>query len=167
MPKEKSAGAVVFRKEGDKIYYLLLHYQSGHWEFPKGHVEEGETEEKTVKREVAEETGIKDLKILPGFKQYIRYFFRRSYGLKGEARRMAPFVSKFVIFYLAETKTKDIKISFEHQGYKWLPYEEALKQLTFKNAKEILEKADEFLNSKRSKFLASESKTQKFPVIEL
>ena len=156
MPQEKSAGAIVFRREpsyaktsegkDNQIYYLLLHYQSGHWEFPKGHVERGETEEQTVVREVAEETGIKDLKILPGFKQYIKYFFRRSYGLKGEARKKAPWVFKLVIFYLAETKTKEIKISFEHKGYKWLPYEEALKQLTFKNAKEILRKAQSFLD---------------------
>ncbi len=58
---------------------------------------------------------------------------------------MAPWIFKLVVFYLAETKTKDVKISFEHQNYKWLPYEEALKQLTFKNAKEILKKANAFI----------------------
>jgi 8-oxo-dGTP pyrophosphatase MutT (NUDIX family) len=148
MPKEKSAGAIIFRKEENKIYYLLLHYQSGHWDFPKGHIEKGESDEQTIKREIEEETGIKDIKIIPGFKEYIKYFFKKSYGLKGEARKKAPFVFKIVVFYLAETKTKDIKISFEHIGYKWLEYEDALKQLTFKNAKEILKKAQHWILTK-------------------
>lgn len=161
MPKEVSAGAVVFRREGNQIYYLLLHYPSGsrtsknYWDFPKGHIENNESEIETVKREVEEETGLKDIKIIDGFKESIKYFFKNTYNLKNEknppslklrqARKKAQWVFKMVIFYLAETKTKDIKISFEHQGYKWLPYEEALKQLTFKNAKEILKKANQFL----------------------
>ena len=59
MPKEKSAGAVIFRMENGEPYYLLLRYYSGHWEFAKGHIEEGESNEETVKREIEEETGIK------------------------------------------------------------------------------------------------------------
>ncbi|MDZ4384915.1 MAG: NUDIX domain-containing protein, partial [Candidatus Moranbacteria bacterium] len=61
---EKSVGAVVFRKKetGGKEF-LLLHYPSGHWDFPKGHIESGETEEGTLRREVEEETGLKDLKL--------------------------------------------------------------------------------------------------------
>ena len=62
MPKEKSAGAIIYRKESVdtaqgkkyKIYFLLLHYFSGHWEFPKGHIEKDETEEETLKRETFE-----------------------------------------------------------------------------------------------------------------
>ena len=66
MPREKSAGAIIFRTENGIKYYLLLHYapsepgKRGQWGFAKGHVEEGETEEETARREVAEETGIKD-----------------------------------------------------------------------------------------------------------
>jgi len=141
---EKSAGAVVFRKEGNKIYYLLLHYPSGtrtprnYWDFPKGHIERGEKEIETVKREVKEETGLEDIKFIEGFKKWVKYFFR----FQGKT------VFKIVIFYLVETKNKNVKISFEHIGYKWLPYEEALEQLLFKNAKEILKKANDYLNSK-------------------
>lgn len=145
MPKETSAGAVIFRKEDSKIYYLLLHYESGHWDFPKGHVEEGENEEETVKREVKEETGIEDIEIIDGFKEWIKYIFKRTYDLEGEEKKKAPLIFKIVTFYLAETKTKEVKVSSEHLEYKWLPYEQAVEQLTFKKAKEILEKANQFL----------------------
>lgn len=149
MPKETSAGAVVFRKEDGKIYYLLLHYESGHWDFPKGNIEEGEKEEETVKREIKEEAGIKDIKIIEDFKKWIKYFYRKTYNLNENEKKKVPWTFKIVTFYLAETKTKEVKISFEHIGYKWLPYEKALEQLTFKNAKEILKKAHFFLTRNR------------------
>jgi len=145
MPIEKSAGAVIFRRENSKIFYLLLHYpgashraEKDYWDFPKGHIERGEKIEETVKREVFEETGLKDIEILPGFKETINYFF------KFEGKN----ILKFVTFFLAQTKEKDVKISFEHIGYEWLPYEEAIKRLTFQNSREVLKKAHEFLNKK-------------------
>jgi len=145
MPREKSVGAIVFRREGNKIYYLLLHYGSGHWGFPKGHIEKGEKEDDTMRREIEEETGIKDIKVVKGFKETIKYFFRDVYKQKEKEKEEAPWVFKIVEYYLAETKTKDIKLSFEHKGYKWLCFEDALKQLTFKNTKEVLKKADKYL----------------------
>lgn len=138
MPVENSAGAVIFREEGGKFFYLLLHYQSGHWDFLKGNIEKGEKLQDTVKREVREETGIDDVRFLPDFKETIKYFYR----LKGKV------IFKTVVFYLIETKTKDVEISWEHIGYKWLPYQEALEQITFKNAKETLKKANDFLSEK-------------------
>ncbi|MDD2731976.1 MAG: NUDIX domain-containing protein [Candidatus Pacebacteria bacterium] len=149
MPKEKSAGAVIFRREKGENYYLLLHYKSGHWDFPKGHIENKESDKDTVKREVEEETGIKDIIISDSFKEQIKYFFRKSYNFKKEEKDKAPWVFKIVVFYLAETKTKDVSISFEHTGYKWLRYDEALKQLTHKNAKRVLKKANEFFVFKK------------------
>lgn len=158
MPREKSAGAIIFRKEpfdkaqgkGGKKYYLLLHYKTesrrgGHWGFAKGHIEEGETEFQTAKREVLEETGIKDIKIISGFKEFEKYFFRKNYGLEGEAKKRAPWVFKLVVFYLVETKTKEVIISEEHSDFIWLPFDKALKKITFKNAKELLKKADKFI----------------------
>ena len=145
MPQEKSAGAIIFKIINGAHHYLLLHYPSGHWEFAKGHIEEGENFEKTIRREVKEETGIKDLRIIPGFKEYSKYFFRKSYGLEGEAKKKAPWVFKLVVFYLAETKTEDVKISKEHKGFLWLPYEQALRRLTYKNAKELLRKSNDYL----------------------
>jgi len=145
MPVERSAGAVIFKRKNEKIFYLLLHYpgashrsKKDYWDFPKGHIEKGEKEIETVKREVFEETGLKNIKILDGFKETIKYFF------KWEGKT----ILKFVTFYLAETKEKEVKISFEHTGYEWLPFEKAVERLSFKNAKEILKKAHQFLKQK-------------------
>jgi len=145
MPRENSAGAIIFKKIEGESHYLLLRYPSRHWEFAKGHIEKGESIEQTVIREVEEETNIKDLKIMPGFKEYSKYFFKKSYHLKGEAKKKAPWVFKLVTFLLAETKTEEVKISKEHIGFVWLPYEEAVKKTTFKNAKDLLKKAHKFI----------------------
>ena len=148
MPKEKSAGAIIYRMENSVLYYLLLHYHSGHWEFPKGHIEGEETEEETLVREVKEETGIEDIKIMSGFKKYIKYFFRQYKANVSEEDRKAgktPWVFKLVTFFIAETKTKEIKISSEHLGFLWLPFEEAVKKTTFKNSKKLLIKANSFI----------------------
>ena len=144
MPVERSAGAIIFRKEGGKSFFLLLHYPSGsrakkgYWDLPKGHIEKGEDEIATIKREVEEETGLKDIKLVEGFKETIKYFF------KWEGKN----ILKFVTFFLAETREKQVKISQEHIGFKWLPYKEAKVQLTHENAKKILQEANDFLSGK-------------------
>lgn len=141
MPREKSAGAIIFHNNRE-VEFLLLHYPSNsksekeYWDLPKGHIEKGEKEVDTVRREVWEETGLGDIEIIDGFKEINEYFFK--FGGKT--------IFKTVIFYLAEVKTKDIKISSEHIGYKWLPQGAAIEALTFENAKKILRKANEFLN---------------------
>ncbi len=137
MKKERSAGAVIYRKEGDNIYFLLLWYPAGHWDFPKGNIEPGEKEIDTVKREVYEETGITDLEFIFGFRETIRYFYFRN----------KEKISKEVIFYLARTNQKDVKISYEHKGYEWLPYEKALERITYDNSKDVLRKAYNYLKS--------------------
>jgi bis(5'-nucleosidyl)-tetraphosphatase len=149
MPREKSAGAIIFRKENGENYYLLLHYPSinrkgGHWEFAKGHIEEGEDYDQTVKREVKEETGLDDINILPGFKEHIKYFFREY----GEEKK---WIFKLVTFFVAETKNKDVKLSPEHVGFVWLPFEEAVKKITYKNSKELLKRVNDFVTKKHPK----------------
>ena len=147
MKFEKSAGVVIFRKNRE-IKYLLLLYGLGHWGFVKGNIEKGEEELETVRREAEEEAGIKDLKFVEGFRESISFFYRRG----GEL------IKKFVTYYLAETKTKRIRLSYEHKDYKWLPYEEALKFLKFENVKNVLEKANEFLKNEKRK---TKEKTRK------
>ena len=139
MKQEQSAGAIVFRKDKEPIY-LLLHYEAKHWDFPKGNIEKGETDQETVKREIEEETGITDIEIVKYFKEKIQYYFK----FKGEL------INKTVVFYLAKTKTEQVKLSFEHTGFEWIPYDKAMEKLTFKNAKEILKKVNEFLKTHKT-----------------
>ena len=139
MKQERSAGAIVFIKEKEPIY-LLLHYEAKHWDFPKGNIEKGEKDIETVKREIEEETGITDIEIVKDFKEKIQYYFK----FKGEL------INKTVVFYLAKTKTNEVKLSFEHIGSIWLTYKEAMEKLTFKNAKEILKKSDDFLETHKT-----------------
>ncbi|MCH7828818.1 NUDIX domain-containing protein [Patescibacteria group bacterium] len=145
MPKEQSAGAVIFRIENKEPRYLLLHYPTGartkkeYWDFPKGHLEKGETEKQAALREVAEETGLRDVFFVPGFKQRIQYYFR----IEGKT------IFKTVVFFLAFTKKKKVKISFEHKGFIWLPFEEAMKKLKFTNARRILTRVHHFLKKQK------------------
>ncbi len=135
MIKETSAGAIVFRKEGKEIKYLILHYGAGHWDLVKGHVEQGEEEKQTVMRELKEETGITAAEFMLDFKKDLSYYFKKD----------GKTVFKTVVFYLLETKEKDVKLSSEHIGYKWANLGTALNTLTFENAKEIVQKAEKFI----------------------
>jgi len=131
MIEETSSGIVLFRKENKKILFLLLHYPSGHWDFVKGKMESGESPHQTAIRETREETGIIDVKFLDYFEEWIQYNFQ----FKGEL------VQKKVVFFLGETKTKDIKISHEHLNYTWMDYSTAMEKITFDNAKTVLSKS--------------------------
>ncbi len=115
--------------------YLLLHYEAGHWDFVKGHVEKGETEVDTVRRETLEETGLSDVSFVDGFRERIYYYYRRA----------GKTVYKEVIFYLVEARTEEVQISGEHIGYAWLDYPQAMRRLTYKNARNVLQKANAFL----------------------
>ena len=145
---EKSVGAVIFRRDGSgNRSFLLLHYPSGHWDFPKGHVEKGESEKDTLRRETMEETGIKDLEIIPGFRKQIIYFYRAK-GREREKRLHSGrgiFILKKVVFYLAETEEQDIELSFEHVDHVWLPEGMAEKRITFPDPKKIFRMARNFL----------------------
>jgi len=135
MREQKSAGIVLFRNASNKNEFLLLNYPQGHWDFVKGKMEVGETPHETVRREMREETGISNFKLIKGFEEYVEYNFR----FKNEA------VHKKVIFFLAKTDLKKISLSHEHNDYLWLGYNDALKKITFENAKNILAKANKFL----------------------
>jgi 8-oxo-dGTP pyrophosphatase MutT (NUDIX family) len=131
MIEETSSGVVLFRKENDKILFLLLLYPSGHWDFVKGKMEEGETPHETAIRETQEETGITDVEFLDNYEEWIQYNFQ----YQGEL------VQKKVVFFLGETKTKDITISHEHLNFTWMDYTTAMEKTTFDNAKTVLSKS--------------------------
>ena len=136
MIKETSAGIILYRKENTEKLFLLLHYPSGHWDFVKGKMEKNETTHETAIRETKEETGITDIVFAEKFEEWIEYNFK----YQGEL------VQKKVVFFLAETKTKEIKISHEHSGYVWMDYNTSMEKTTFDNAKTILTKAEKLIS---------------------
>lgn len=132
---ERSAGIVLFRQMNSHREYLVLHYQGGHFDLPKGHLEEGETEREAALRELEEETTIKNIVWIEGYREIISY----TYSKMGKPS------TKEVTFFLARTTQKKVAISHEHQGFIWLPYEEAVQKLTFENAKQLLRLAEKFM----------------------
>jgi bis(5'-nucleosidyl)-tetraphosphatase len=135
---EKSSGAIIYTaRESNEVEFLLLHYTSGHWDFPKGNIEVGEDELMAARREVFEETGIADVEFLEGFRRTIQYYYRRDEKL----------VQKEVVFRISNTNRREILLSSEHIGFAWKNYDKAISLLTFKSAKNLLLEAKEFLES--------------------
>lgn len=128
---ERSAGIILYREDSGKMMFLLLHYPSGHWDFIKGRIEKNESPRQAALREAMEETGITKIEFVDGFEEKIQYTYQ--YGGKA--------VKKEVVFFLAKTDTKDVKISHEHLDYIWLGFEEALQKTTYQNAKNLLMKS--------------------------
>jgi len=135
MIEETSAGIVIFRKENSKNLFLLLRYPSGHWDFVKGKMEKNESTHETAIRETKEETGITNIMFLENFEEWIEYNFQ----FQGEL------VQKKVVFFLAETKTKEVEISHEHLDYTWMDYNSAMEKTTFDNARTVLTRAQTLL----------------------
>ena len=106
MKYEISFGAIVFIRIS-QLYYLLLHYLGANWGFVKGNVELNEQGKETVLRELEEETGILDPKFIEGFEERITYKYIRN----GQP------IYKEVLFFLIETQTKKIPLSYEHSEY--------------------------------------------------
>ena len=132
MAYEKSCGCVIYRIANELRILIIKQSRNGNWSFPKGHVEDGETEIQTATREVFEEVGLK-IKIREGFRETINYNPR-------------PNVNKDVVYFIAQSKIGRVKLQKEEVAdYKWVRPELAFKILSFVNDKEVLTKALEFI----------------------
>ncbi|MBI5401222.1 NUDIX domain-containing protein [Candidatus Wolfebacteria bacterium] len=146
MSRQISAGFIVYRKTEQGPRFLILYHGRGYWNFPKGKIESEEKSFQTAIRELREETGLgrQDLKVIERFKAYEKFVF----WVKTEK------IFKIVIFYLAETKKKGVKISEieegqPHEGFGWFTYREALKILSkHKDSQRVLKQAYDFLQRK-------------------
>ncbi len=134
MKFEKSCGAVIYKEnEQEGKLFLVIQMNHGHFSFPKGHVEKGETEFETAKREVLEETNL-EINIVEGFREVVTY---------------SPYegVSKDVVFFLAKPLTNDIQIQNEElQLAEYFPtlFVEGL--LTFESDKQVFRSALKFID---------------------
>ena len=131
---ENSCGAIVFNENTEKILLVKMH--NGNWGFPKGHIEKDETKEETAIREVLEETNVR-IKIIPDFEREIKYIPNEK-------------TIKKVTIFMGITQDEEVTIdTFEIENFKWCTYEEALKLVTYKLQKDVLENARKvFIKSK-------------------
>jgi polyA polymerase len=130
--QEKSCGAVVYNPK--KHSFLIIKMLNGNWGFPKGHTEDQETDIQTAIREVTEETGI-NIEILDGFKKSIKYI-------------PFPEVLKKVIFFIGITEEEKVTIDKDEiEDYMWCSYEEALKMITYKPQRDVMESSLQFIKN--------------------
>jgi 8-oxo-dGTP pyrophosphatase MutT (NUDIX family) len=147
---ERSAGAVVFCVDKNDLRYLLIKYRNGHWEFPRGKMENGESEIQTVRREIMEETGITQITLLPASRMTMRFTYHAHGHERAERIHDGAciYVHKKAIFYIAQTHKPHVTLSHEHQDFRWLSYDHAMDQLTYDNAKRILRCAHRSVSAK-------------------
>lgn len=136
MTYEKSCGAIVYRKfHGNTEILLIKHVNSGHWSFPKGHVEAGETEAQTAQREVKEETGI-DIIVDTSFRETVQYYPRKD-------------TQKVVVYFLGKAKNHDFVAQEEEiAAIRWIEIGQASSLLTYENDKTIVAKAKTDIKNK-------------------
>lgn len=129
MQYEKSCGAIVYRKHHGNIELLLIkNANGGHWSFPKGHVEKGETEEQTAVREIMEETGI-EVEVDTSFREVITYAPKKD-------------ITKDVIYFLAKAITYDYTPQQEEIAkIKWVEINNAHTLLSYDNDRQLVIKA--------------------------
>ncbi|MDE5582109.1 MAG: NUDIX domain-containing protein [Ruminococcus sp.] len=129
MLHEKSCGAIVYRKfHGNTEILLIKHINSGHWSFPKGHVECGETEVETARREIKEETSI-DVIIDPTFRETVTYSPKKD-------------TMKVVVYFLARAKNVDfIPQENEISEIRWVDISYASNILSYENDRTIVTRA--------------------------
>ena len=127
---EHSAGAILYNEDIQK-FLLLKRVNDPFWEFPKGHIEENEEIQETLKREIEEETGIKVVNI-------IKEIGKLNFEIKKENK-----VKKRVIsYYLVKTLEESVKLSEEHSDYIWLNYQDVIDYLEFEDIKNIFKEVD-------------------------
>lgn len=133
---ETSAGGVIYRWSGGTAHVLLIRDRYHHWGFPKGHVEGGETAADAALREVREETGLCELRLGPRL-QTIDWFFR----FRGRL------IHKYCHFYLIECPVGETCPQAEEGITEclWLPVTDAIASISYDNAREVLQRAADWL----------------------
>jgi len=145
--KEFSAGGVVFRRFGAQKKILLLKKKDKEdkWILPKGKIDVGETVPEAALREVQEETGLFDLKIISRLGQ--EHYFYRSYTPGKDL------IAKWVYYFLMESRKGNPSPQRE-EGFvktRWFTFKEALFKIAYKESKKIIQKAIDILSNQNEK----------------
>ena len=135
MRHEKSCGGLIYREhDGETQLLLLKHRCGGHWSFPKGHMEAGETEMETALRAIREETGL-------------RVFLRAGFP-EAVAYSPKPNVKKQVIYFIGFTLNEAALRPQEEEvsELQWMEIHKAYDAVTFRNDKNLITKAIEYIS---------------------
>lgn len=129
--REPTAGGVVFRRNLNtkQIEILLIQDAKNRWTIPKGHIEEGETPKDTAKREISEETGLQDIKILNWLGK-INFRYRRQQSL--------VLMTTEIFLVQARGDTNKLKPEDWMNGIKWFPVNEALDKIEYEDIGKII-----------------------------
>ncbi|MBU3905130.1 MAG: NUDIX domain-containing protein [Nanoarchaeota archaeon] len=136
MKYRKGIAAIIFRKTPNGSKFLIFHRTKNWegWEFLKGGVQDGEDSLKSLKREIKEETGIKTYKIIENTGKVTKFKWPKHF-----VKDHRVYDGAELEFFLVKTNIAKVKIDKrEHDDYKWVTVEEALKLLTYNNHKEVL-----------------------------
>jgi ADP-ribose pyrophosphatase YjhB (NUDIX family) len=136
---ETSAGGVIYRWRDEVPHILLIRDSYQHWGLPKGHLEGAETPDLAALREVEEETGLEDLVLGPRL-ETIDWYFRAGGRL----------IHKYCHFYLIEAPTGET-VPQREEGITaccWVPLADAVRQISYDNAREVLRRAAEVLGER-------------------
>jgi 8-oxo-dGTP pyrophosphatase MutT (NUDIX family) len=138
---ETSSGGVVYRTSQDGPQVLLIRDPYNNWGLPKGHIEGGETPEQAALREVEEETGLRDVELVAQLPTIDWYF--RDHG---------KLVHKFCHFFLVVSTSGDAVPQLDEgiTACVWVPLEQAVTQVTYDNAREVIRIAGQRLGLKLS-----------------
>lgn len=130
--KDFSFGIVPVRREGGEVLYLLVQHHAGHWAFPKGHAEAGETPLEAALRELREETGITRLRAAE------KPVFTERYATVKRGRD----IDKTVTYFLGWTDQSAVTVQPEEiRDHVWLPFSEALERMTHEPSRQVLRDA--------------------------
>ncbi len=135
MIEATSAGAILFRDTRDDREYLLLKSRPGDWEFPKGGVEGEEELQQTAIREVEEEAGISEFRLIDGFRQDYDYVFQAN----------GSTIHKTVHLFIAKSFETSAELSHEHSDHQWRDYDQAINTITQDGPRDVLRDAHSYL----------------------
>lgn len=130
------------RLQNGHYLFLLVQHHAGHWAFPKGHAEKGESDAEAAMRELREETGIAKAMLLEDISLTETYFFKRG----GQT------VAKTVRYFLGLVKVRNVHIqAAEIKDYKWASFEKASALMTFSESQRLLNEANAYLDQHRER----------------
>ncbi|MCU0545158.1 MAG: NUDIX domain-containing protein [Oscillatoriaceae cyanobacterium Prado104] len=155
--KDEAFGIVpIFSNESEPLF-LLIQHQAGHWAFPKGHANPGESPAETARREFEEETGISDFQMLeePSFTENYSFVKQEKaieptghYAVAGAGE----VIEKTVIYFLGFVNSMEVVMQEEEvQNFAWVSYEDAIKLITFEENRKMFQRVKEYLEQQNDR----------------